>query len=50
MTYEAPHKRSLFSVREGKFIGTLGLKSYLKKMRASRITLEIAVLIVYYIV
>jgi len=29
-------------VREGKFIGTLGLKSYLKKMRASRITQEIS--------
>ncbi len=26
-------KRSLFSVREGKFIGTLGLLSYLKKKR-----------------
>ena len=31
-------KGSQFSVREGKFIGTLGLLSYLKKMRASRIT------------
>jgi hypothetical protein len=34
-------KGSQFSVREGKFISTLGLLSYLKKMRASRSTQEI---------
>jgi len=44
-TNQSLRKRSLFSVREGKFISTLGLLSYLKKMRASRITQEIVQLV-----
>jgi len=44
-TNQSLRKRSLFSVREGKFIGTVELLSHLKKMRASRITQEIIQLV-----